>query len=141
MVIVLPISYRGFVFTNLIGLLIGTLFFLLLCSIINKILVKKFFPYPKGEFVIKLKEEFMKQRLSERIYIGIRDFIIPIIILLSIGSFVKTTIKGIMFTYLDVIIIGTPICLILLLRVIFSIYQSVSKDRKKLQIISTYCNY
>ena len=133
MVLVFPvIYYEGFKFINLVGTLIGILIFLLLCSIINKILVKNFFPYPKGDFVKELKNEFMKQRLSERIYLGIRDAIIPVIILLGLGSFVKTTIKGIMFTYLDVIIIGTPLLLILLLRVIFSVYQNITNKNNNL---------
>ena len=125
MVLVFPvIYYEGFKFINLVGTLIGILIFLLLCSIINKILVKNFFPYPKGDFVKELKDEFMKERLSERIYIFIRNGLIPIIVLLSIGLLVKAA-KGNFYPFLDLIIIGAPILLIIILRVIFNIYQQV----------------
>ena len=108
--------------------LVGSLFLLLLCSVINKVLVKKFFPYPKGDFVRELKNDFMKERLSERIYLGIRNGFIPAIVLLSIGTIVKTA-KGSIFTFIDVIILGAPVLLILVFRLIFTLYQKIS-DKK-----------
>lgn len=120
-------SFKGFLF--------ATVFYLLLCSIINKLIVKKFFPYPKGEFVNQLTEEFKKQRLSERIYISIRNALIPGIIFIVFGTIVNTQIRGRNLDYMDLIIIGTPLCLILILRILFTIYQKDISRRKDTESI------
>lgn len=129
MINIVPLFMHGeSKFIILESTLVGSLFLLLLCSVINKVLVKKFFPYPKGDFVRELKNDFMKERLSERIYIGIRNGFIPAIVLLSIGTIVKTA-KGSIFTFIDVIILGAPVLLILVFRLIFTLYQKIS-DKK-----------
>ena len=70
----------------------------------------------------------MKERLSERIYLFMRDGLIPFIVLLFIGLLVKAF-TGKLYPLLDIIIIGAPILLIFILRIIFTLYQKIS-DKK-----------
>ena len=126
----IPVIMKGNNSNSFISYLFSIVFYLLLCSIINKLLVKNFFPYPKGDFVNELTEEFKKQRLSERIYIIIRNAMGPPIIFIVFGTIVNTQMRGRNLDYLDLIIIGTPLCFILILRILFKIYQK-DISRKK----------
>ena len=127
--IMLAISSSIFISNNfrvqdLWGITFSLIFILLICSIINKLILKKFFPYPKGEFVEQLKEEFLKERYSERVYLSLRDFLISGIVLLSIGMIGKS-ITPIGINFLDGIILSGILFLILILRVIFKVYQKL----------------
>ena len=123
-------KYENYTPLRIIIFIFSITLLLLIISLINKLLVKKFFPYPRGEFVNELKDIFMQNRLSERIYISLKDLLWIAVIVYLLGSLGRlgNTYGGAILNYLDFIIISGLMFFILILRLIFSIYQKIKPN-------------
>lgn len=115
---------NGFKADTFWSIIFSLIFILLICSIINKLIIKKFFPYPKGEFVELLKKEFLRERYSERVYLSLRDFLISGIVMWTIAMLGKL-VTPLGMNFLDGVILFAILFLILILRVIFKFYQKL----------------